>query len=352
MNIQNIIDKHLRNRSLLSYLLAPLGYTYGVIQDIRRLLYKIEISKAYNSKIAVISVGNIVSGGSGKTPFSIFLAQFLTNNGKKVVISHRGYKGLYENENCFISDRKKLFKIATNAGDEPLLLAKSLPTIPIIVGRDRTASVKMVEQTYPDTDYIILDDSFQHLKVKHNFDFLVFNSGFGVGNGFTLPAGLLRESIANIKYSSALIWNELSDAKVPRVLQNSNIDLVKFAYKPIAIYDRNGKDIAVSEINKGRNALLSGIGFPQGFENTSSTMGITFKKHFRLPDHYDFSNKTFLTQLKKSFKEEHFNHLIITEKDYVKIANIPDFDLPYYVLKVALQLKDKQQIDLFSKLLL
>lgn len=349
MDIQNIIDKHLRKRSWLSYLLTPLGIIYGTVQATRRFLYQRGVLKSYQSKIKIISVGNIVSGGAGKTPFTIYLHQLLTKRGKQVVISHRGYKGEFENEVLFISDRKKVFDLAYQAGDEPLLLARNLPNTPIVVGRDRTKAIKLVEESYPDVDYIILDDSYQHLQVKHDYDFVVFNSGFGIGNGFVLPAGLLREFMSSLKSCSAIIWNQLDSSHVPAQLLNSNKPIISFAYDSVGLFDTQDKLVDLDELNKGINALLSGIGYPAGFEKSAKEYGINFEKHFRLSDHYDYQAEDFRITIEKSIKENNLNSLIITEKDYVKLQQLPAFDIPYYILKVALRSSDDEAVwSLFS----
>ncbi len=341
MDLQKLIDKHLRKRSILSYLLAPLGIGYGSVQYIRRVFYTLGLFKSYKSDIKIISVGNIVSGGAGKTPFTIFLANLLTRKGFKIIVSHRGYKGAYEDINKFISNGKEVFEEAKLAGDEPLLLAQKLSNIPVIVGKDRRKSLELIESEYPDTDFVILDDSFQHLKVKHDYDFLIFNSGFGLGNGFTLPAGLLREFTCAMNKASFLIWNQLDDKNIPLQLLNSGVDILKFNYQPLALYDSQNKNVEVSELNKGRNALLSGIGYPEGFEKSCREYGIVFTKHFKLTDHFAYDDPEIIEQIKTSYAKGNFNSLIITEKDYVKIKQLQDFPIPYVVLAVELSPTDK-----------
>lgn len=337
MDIQNLIDKHLRKRSILSYLLLPFASIYSCIQSLRRSFYKKNWKQSYCSNLQVISVGNIVSGGAGKTPFTIYLSKMLQSSGKNIVVSHRGYKGAYEDSTLFISDRNKVFDIALKAGDEPLLLARNLPQIPVIVGRDRRQALKLIEKEYPNTDYVILDDSFQHLQVKHDYDFVVFNSGFGIGNGFVLPSGLLRESLKALKDVSAIIWNQLDDNHIPSPLLNSGKEIVQFSYEPVGLYDASNELVALDEVNKGRNALLSGIGYPAGFEKSARTYGISFERHFKLSDHFDYQDNSFRKKINDSIKQYKLNSLVITEKDFVKLQALPAFSVPYYILKVKLK---------------
>jgi len=340
MDIQNLIDNHLRRKSLLSYLLSPIGAIYGIVQKVRRFLYRNGLFKSYQSKFKVISIGNIVSGGAGKTPFTIYLCKLLQANGKKVVVSHRGYKGEYEDNTLFISNQEQIFELALKAGDEPLLLARSLPRVPIVVGKDRTAALKLVEESYPDTDFVLLDDSYQHLKVKHDYDFVVFNSGFGIGNGFVLPAGLLREFISSLKHVTAIIWNQLDDKHIPAELLNSGKEIIRFRYEPVGLFDIHDRSVNLEDVNKGRNALLSAIGYPKGFEKSARDYGIDFEKHFRLSDHFDYQDMTFRERVSKAISDEQLNSLIITEKDFVKLQQLPSFSVPYYILKVKLVASD------------
>jgi tetraacyldisaccharide 4'-kinase len=336
MDIQKLIDNHLRDKSLLSYLLSPVGCIYGIVQKVRRFLYRKGGLKSYQAKMKVISIGNIVSGGAGKTPFTIYLCKLLQASGKKIVVSHRGYKGEYENSTIFISNREQIFELALKAGDEPLLLARNLPQVPIVVGRDRTTALKLVEENYPDTDFVLLDDSYQHLKVKHDYDFVVFNSGFGIGNGFVLPAGLLREFISSLRHVTAIIWNQLDDKHIPSELLNSGKEIIKFSYEPTGLYDTNDCLAELSEINRGKNALMSGIGYPEGFERSSRDYGVQFEKHFRLSDHFDYQDTMFRERINKAITDYQLNSLIITEKDFVKLQQLPPFSVPYYILKVRL----------------
>ena len=108
IDYQKFIDNHLKKKSIVSYLLLPFSYIYSIVMALRRQYYKF-FDLGYKSRIKIISVGNIVAGGTGKTPFVIFLANYLKKKGYKVAVSHRGYKGSFEKNVTLISDRNKLF---------------------------------------------------------------------------------------------------------------------------------------------------------------------------------------------------------------------------------------------------
>lgn len=331
--MQNFIENHLYKRSLLSYLLWPISFKYSLILKLRRLL----ANQGYRGKCKIISVGNIVSGGSGKTPFTIFLANYLKNKGFKVAVSHRGYKGKFEYENELISDRNDVFDSARDAGDEAYLLASKLKGIPVIVGKNRRLSIKILEQKFADLDYIILDDSFQHLKVFHDLDFVVFNEIGGIGNGFVLPAGILREPLSALKYADYIVFN--GEGEIPEQLLKYKKPILRGGYKVNRFYDTDGNDITPV----GKIALLSAIGLPRSFEKTIKEANLSFEKHYRFPDHYDFKDKVILLKIENEINQDGIQHLLITEKDFAKLRFI-EHNLPLVVVEVEFKLSNLEEM--------
>ena len=188
MDANKLIQNHLLKRSPLSYTLYPAGVIYGFLQKLRRTYYQ---RNEYKPPCKIISIGNIVSGGSGKTPLTISLAKLLIKEGKKVAVSHRGYKGKFEYNPHLIADKTGILYDVQHTGDEAYMIASSLPQIPVVVGRKRKEAIQLLLQNYPDLEIIILDDALQHYYVHRDLDIISFDASLGLGNGFVIPAGYL-----------------------------------------------------------------------------------------------------------------------------------------------------------------
>jgi len=342
--MQDFINRHLYNRTFLSYILLPLSLIYILIQLSRRLLYQMFPRLRFRSSCKIISVGNIISGGSGKTPFTIFMTGKLIALGHKVAVSHRGYKGEFENENRLISDFDKVFPEAKRAGDEACLLANKLAGVPVITGKSRKRSIQILLERFSDLEYIILDDSFQHLKVDHYRDFVIINETGGIGNGFVLPAGILREPVSVLKYADWIIFNGRDD--IPEYLNKYRKKLIKGHYEINGIFDLSDKKLDIDLLRTKKIVLMSGIGKPQSFEKTIREVGLEFCDHLRFPDHYNYKDSCWLNEINSCLEVQEFDLIVTTEKDLVKIGGISDLPVPIAVLKIQFFTSDEQFIKL------
>ena len=346
MSSHKFIEEHWAKTTLISIILLPFALLFCFILKIRRFCFKNGIFKQYKSKCKIISVGNLTIGGSGKTPFTIFLAKYLHNKGKTIAVSHRGYKGKFENTIKLISDNNTVYDSAKDAGDEPFLLAKNLSGIPVIVGKNRTEAIKFLENKFS-PNYIILDDSFQHLKVKHDLDFLLFNAKNPIGNGFVIPVGLLREPKSVIKFCDFVIFNNCSeDFVIPEWIKKYEKPIFQTEYeiKNFVSY-RTNETKDVSCFREKKIFLISGIGNPKSFENSIKRLGISFSQHFIFPDHHDFKYKKDILPIIQRGIEEKTNAILTTEKDFMKLQNIPLSGIDFYYAKLEIKIKNLKEFE-------
>ncbi|MBI5970125.1 MAG: tetraacyldisaccharide 4'-kinase [Deltaproteobacteria bacterium] len=318
-------------------LLYALSVIYGLVVRLRFFLYKAGVFKTKKLPCPVISVGNITVGGTGKTPVAIFIAELLSAKGKRVVILSRGYgrraKGI-----AVVSDGINVLLDPGRAGDEPRLMAERGKGIPVVVGACRyKAGLFIVDKFAPDV--IILDDGFQHIALERNVNILLIASRDGLGNGYLIPRGVLREpaegagraDIVLIKGKGVIPYDmDASQHKKPPVFN--------FTYKPQCLVDlKSGKKTPL-ELIRGKDVVaVSGIAAPESFAATLKELDARITKSLTYPDHHDYAEN----DLRDIAAVCGPNGLIVTtEKDGVKLKRFAAKDIPLYTLAVSVSMDD------------
>ncbi len=321
MNVQELARKHLKRRSPLSDLLSPLGKINSLIQTQRRQLLA---GKGWHPPCQVVSVGNIVSGGSGKTPFTLHLAAMMQATGYRVGISHRGYLGRLENTPTLIADRGRILYGASDAGDEARLLAQRLPGIPVVVGKHRVAAVSLLLAEFPDLDLVILDDAFQHLGIARELDIVCFDTETGLGNGRLLPAGYLREPLSALEAASLLVVVEKQGCECPEAIagdwERFHRPVLRCLLRAREGVDAEGRPVHLDALKGKRLLLISGIAAPDSFEATARALGLSWVHHFRWPDHYAFNDGQEVSRMAARAEKYRAELMLCTEKDLAKLA--------------------------------
>lgn len=330
-------------RSALSFGLLPFSLVFAAIQILRRILFT---HRAHRASIPLISIGNITCGGSGKTPVCIKLARLLQSRGLKVGISHRGYKGSFEHLPTIIATDKEVLPIAVKAGDEAYLLAKNLPKCPVVTGKDRKAAIELLQKTYPKLDLIILDDSFQHLKLKHDIDILVFDAAIGLGNGFVLPAGYLREPLNAIKKQHLLLIFDKNgiDPSLEPLLRKHSDCIFKAGLQIKGCYDSEDKYISISEIKDLRLVSVCGIAHPAGFAKSMAALDLSPLHSFEYPDHYAYEDLKEIKKLESYCDANNVHRIICTEKDIMKLKPYAELRNRLLYLKVEAKIEDEDAL--------
>lgn len=334
------------------YVLFPLALLYWGVLFWRNLFYTIGFFVSKRLPCKVISVGNLTSGGTGKTPAVIFLARLLTDHGKKVAILSRGY-GRKSTGTQLVSNGKNTIAQWETVGDEPAMMATLLPDIPIAVDENRfRGGVYLLEKFKP--EFIILDDAFQHRSLTRDVDIVLINSQDTRADHKLLPYGILREpwihlqradiiffTKANLKKPSAFLRSKARASKVPNFL--SYVITKKY------LISLTGKELPISEIKGKRILTFSGIADPRGFLKTLQENNIKPLKTITFRDHYTYG-PTDIQLLVEQLRENRAELIITTEKDLIKIKSLNYNGLPIYGLPIQFEPSEKSLRALKRKL--
>ncbi len=312
-------------KGLCAALLSPLGWLYG---RMGRFLRACKPQRRFT--VPILSVGNLVVGGSGKTPTAISIATLLQKKNLKICFVTRGYGGkLVGPVKVDLSHHT-----AQDVGDEALLLAQQAPTW---VGKDRASAVQKACETRP--DLIILDDGHQTSGVHKDLSFIVVDSLQGFGNGCVLPAGPLRESRdEGLKRADALVAIATGDRKQETGVRTSFLSPDTCLLTPVF-----QAHLVPTPLSLTRAVAFCGLGFPQKFFKTLASMGIELASTLPFPDHHFYTEKD-LRHL-EALSRTHEAPLITTRKDWVKLS--PPWQQKVHVLDVALCFDDPDEFYTF-----
>ena len=325
----------------IKYLLLPVSLLYGIIMEIRNLFYEFSIFKSYHFDIPVISVGNITVGGTGKTPFVIWLAKKMLGHYNKIAVISRGY-GRSSKGMKVVSDYKNPQKF----GDEPCLIAVSVPEVVVIVSENRKKAIEHAVEEY-DADLIILDDAFQHRSVQRNLDMVLLNSAEKYNGNFPLPTGTLREFKHNISRSDIIIITNTTEDDAGEI----NI-ADKSLYRSRGILNTivNSDFAEIESISnfKDRNVVaFSGIAHPEIFKKYLEQKEIKVKKYLSFRDHYNYTIEDIKTLIHTA-QSVNCQILLCTEKDMIKISAIKglsnDETAFFYAPKLELKIEDEKKL--------
>ena len=264
--------------ALLRSFLIPFYLLYGVVIWMRNFCYTSGIIKQKQLPCRVISVGNIVAGGTGKTPAVIAIAKLLQKNSYKVGVLLRGYKGKSNREITLVSDGEKLLCTRDACGDEADMLARQLTNIPVAVGKKRYLTGKAILKRY-ECNVLILDDGFQHRQLSRDLDILTVDATQPYGTGKMLPIGTLREPKSSIQRADLILLTRtdipnIDIAKIKAELDRiaPNTPILESVHKPTSLYLLNlqGENVSlrVDDLKKKRILAVCGIGNPQAFVST------------------------------------------------------------------------------------
>lgn len=294
---------------LLRVPLGIAGILYGLIMSVRNVLYDRGLLTSHSAGVPVICIGNLTTGGTGKTPLVIWLCNYLQGKGIKCAILTRGYR--------------------THSGqmsDEPALLAKACNDVPVIVNSDRAAGAQKAVEKYQ-AQLLIMDDGFQHRRLRRDLDIVAIDATCPFGYGKVLPGGLLRESVNGLKRAGAVIITR-SD-QVDQGILNQIEEQIQTLAPGIPVgrtqhQHRCGvtfgnERLEIAELRSRKLFAFCGIGNPDAFFSSLRQSGLQVAATKTFDDHHLYSPSD-IESLFTQARECGADTILCTQKDWVKCA--------------------------------
>ncbi len=332
-------------------MLEPFGWLYGKIINRRNDLFQKGTFKTHSLGVPTISVGNITVGGTGKTPLVGFITEILAEKGEKICIISRGYKRENEKERVLVSDGRNILTDVGKAGDEPFELANKLfGKAFVIADANRVEAGLWAKEKFGITAFV-LDDAFQHLKVQRDLDIMVIDATNPFGNCKTLPAGILREPLENLKRADLVVITranlvenlEDTELKIEKYNKNAPIITAHNKFKRITNLRDFPETAATNDQQPTKNFLaFCGLGNPDNFFEQLRREKFEISTTKTFGDHYKYSQKD-VNRLEKIAREENVEALLTTAKDAVKLKHL-EFKFPCFVAESQMIFDDEKKL--------
>ncbi|MGQ0541384.1 MAG: tetraacyldisaccharide 4'-kinase [Blastocatellia bacterium] len=312
-------------------ILSPLGWIYSWIIGLRNVLYDRELLKSYSLGARTISIGNLTTGGTGKTPMVALVAGILAEQGENVCVLTRGYGRRNPKERVLVSDGETVLADAETGGDEPVELARRLIGKAVVVAdADRVAAAHWAKDKFGITAFI-LDDGFQQRRANRDLDIVCIDATNPFGNGRILPAGTLRESFNHLKRADAIVVTRAnlvdSTAEIVKRLQKRNPDASIFlsenrivGFVELARFKETSVD-STNTLGNRRFAAFCALGNPENFFQQLRLEGLDLALTERFRDHHRYSQND-VDRLELIAKAVGAHAFVTTAKDAVKLFGL------------------------------
>jgi len=306
----------------------------------------------------VVSIGNLTVGGTGKTPVVELFARALRDGGRKVAILSRGYKSekppfkdrlrarltgnLLQIPPRVVSNGEEVLLDSRFAGDEPFMLARNLPGIPVIVDKDRVKSGLYAIKTHG-VDTLLLDDGLQYLRLSHRLDIVLVDKTSPFGNEYMLPRGTLREPAKNLRRASYIFITkcdgESNDELVKRIRKYNRVaEIIECRHRPRYLENViTGEQEPLEILNGAYVSTISGIAVPESFENGLRKLGASLELTRRYTDHHRYEEGEIEEFIERSINRA-VDMIVTTEKDAVRFPQLEHSDVPIYLLRVEIEI--------------
>jgi lipopolysaccharide heptosyltransferase II/tetraacyldisaccharide 4'-kinase len=331
--------------SVPDWVLRALSAPYQAGARARRGLYQGGWLAKKRLPAPVVSVGNLTVGGTGKTPVTAFLARYFQGQQLRVAILSRGYGGRRTEVTC-LADGERLYYQPPKVGDEAFELAQSLPGIIVYTGPCRYAAGMAAWREHR-PDIFLLDDGFQHFQLHRDLDIVLLDADRPFGNYRLLPAGPLREPLTTLREADVLILTRYDDRKHRDhlgCLQSlfPQQDIFTASIEPTSVKRfPSGEELPLTALSGLAALAFAGLARPRVFQDTLAKLGADMRGFKAFPDHHPFTPDDLLDLLQEA-RNTGAQALVTTSKDWARLGQKWEEDLPLYVLTVAARVEPEE----------
>jgi tetraacyldisaccharide 4'-kinase len=318
--------------------LSLLSKGYRGLFALRETCYTLGLFRTRSLPCPVIAIGNLTVGGTGKTPAVELVARTLLDEGRRPAIISRGYRRSSRGI-VVVSDGLRLRASPREAGDEPYLLARRLPNVPVVVGRHRYRAGRFCLDHFS-PDALILDDAFQHRTLKKDCEILLVSGSRPWGNGELLPLGTLREPLSAMRRATLVVITHPQRGDQLRALLDRLREVHPTAKVLIADYMTSGPapSDAACPAYDGRPLLaFCGIADPESFRRSLTDARVTVTSLSAFADHHWYTHRE-IDSLIEQARAGRAAGLITTEKDSVRLEGLHPRSFPLWILPIRLAL--------------
>ena len=302
-------------------------FIFYVVAEIRIKLFQNKILKTHTFEIPIISIGNIAMGGTGKTPMTSWLVEYLQSIGKKPCIVTRGYNRV-NNKMIIVNPGEKKSYSVQDLGDEPFSLWKKHLDISMVVGKNKIKAIDSVVKLL-DCDVVILDDGFQSLYIKRDLDIVMINA--------QQPTSFMREKVSSLKRSDIVVFKnfEVKSSPIPQITSTIK------QWGGLQFITKNIVSCNLLENFQGSLFAVCGIADPSSFMGSLEKNKISINGFLHYGDHHNYSNID-IKNIIQQMKAKNSSAIITTSKDYYKLEKIKKHDIKIFVLDYKIEFIDNQ----------
>jgi tetraacyldisaccharide 4'-kinase len=316
---------------------------YRGVMAARSTAYSVGVWQRRRLPCRVISVGNLTVGGTGKTPLTIWLAQWYQCQGWRVAVISRGYKAQTAQPMQVVSTGEGPLLDWRTVGDEPYLLARALPGVPILIGKDRYRSGRYACDHFG-AQVVIVDDGFQHLALHRDLDIVLLDATNPFGGGALLPRGILREPLSALRRADAIVLTRLESVNKTLSILGQTVrrwatqqPLYGMTTVPNTLcHVRTGATEDLVWLRQRRVLAFAGIGNPLAFAATLSQLGADVPVLYAFPDHHAYTEGDWHTMLTRA-QQQRAACLVTTEKDAVRLPSDRPETIPVYAVRIGIR---------------